>query len=281
MNCPRRDFITDLKHVLHSFAEKTSLNGIPFIKSSTSFFVKLLWSLLLAAAIGFLFFHLYNLFSNYFDYNKFSQINLSYKSLQFPAVTVCNVNIMRLSQVNKSSEQLRNFLSSLNLQTADKKLESQLPTKYDDSIDTDDYTTYVPIPDEDYDDDNSWDWNFTDYTSERAVIVTIAAQKLQMITKFRRRSKTFSLLTPSTAPWATKLKTCWSAAHFLDAFAVLSLELVLFLESHEYMTNVTSSRGAIVSIHDQNTVTFPGTEGLALYPGTNTLIGLKKVINSL
>nr|KAI8749481.1 amiloride-sensitive sodium channel subunit alpha-like; partial [Biomphalaria glabrata] len=59
-------------------------------------------------------FHLSFLFVKYRKYSKHADINIGFSYLEFPAVTVCNVNIMRKSMVKQSSKELQQFVSKLN-----------------------------------------------------------------------------------------------------------------------------------------------------------------------
>uniref|UniRef100_A0A2C9KKU3 Uncharacterized protein n=1 Tax=Biomphalaria glabrata TaxID=6526 RepID=A0A2C9KKU3_BIOGL len=54
------------------------------------------------------------LFVKYRKYSKHADINIGFSDLEFPAVTVCNVNIMRKSMVKHSSKEMQQFVSKLN-----------------------------------------------------------------------------------------------------------------------------------------------------------------------
>ncbi|XP_059164359.1 degenerin-like protein unc-105 [Physella acuta] len=55
------------------------------------------------------------------------------------------------------------------------------------------------------------------------------------------------------------------------------LELTLFLETSEYIPGITNGKGLQLVVHEQGTVPFPEDEGIAINPGTQTLIGLRMV----
>ncbi|KAH9491445.1 hypothetical protein Btru_032202, partial [Bulinus truncatus] len=55
------------------------------------------------------------------------------------------------------------------------------------------------------------------------------------------------------------------------------LELFLFLESDEYIDGMSNGKGIQVVIHDQNTVPFPGDDGFAIMPETQTILGLRQI----
>ncbi|KAK6989342.1 amiloride-sensitive sodium channel subunit alpha [Biomphalaria glabrata] len=98
--------------IFSKYADISSLNGVPFIMQSRHCLVKVAWSLLLVGAIGASIFHLYYLFSNYFEYQKYSQVQLKFDSLKFPAVTICNVNMMRISQKRFASEEIQSLFQT-------------------------------------------------------------------------------------------------------------------------------------------------------------------------
>ncbi|GFR83390.1 amiloride-sensitive sodium channel subunit beta-like [Elysia marginata] len=61
-------------------------------------------------------------------------------------------------------------------------------------------------------------------------------------------------------------------------FSIASLQLQLFLESDDYVPGIANSKGVQVIIHDQGTIPFPEDDGLAVAAGTETFIGLKRVL---
>ncbi|XP_059164385.1 FMRFamide-activated amiloride-sensitive sodium channel-like [Physella acuta] len=55
------------------------------------------------------------------------------------------------------------------------------------------------------------------------------------------------------------------------------LELVLHLETEEYVPYFTTNNGIRVVVHEPNSLPFPDENGLSVMPGTNTFIGIKQV----
>ncbi|XP_055884547.1 amiloride-sensitive sodium channel subunit beta-like [Biomphalaria glabrata] len=76
--------------------------------------IRVLWAVLTVIAVAFMIFHLSSLFVKYRKYSKHADINIGFSDLEFPAVTVCNVNIMRKSMVKHSSKEMQQFVSKLN-----------------------------------------------------------------------------------------------------------------------------------------------------------------------
>lgn len=55
--------------------------------------------------------------------------------------------------------------------------------------------------------------------------------------------------------------------------------LNLFIESSEYIDDVSHFVGARIVIHDQKDKAFPDDDGIDLHPGLSTSIGLQKVFS--
>ncbi|KAK3790662.1 hypothetical protein RRG08_048786 [Elysia crispata] len=102
-----------LAGILSRFADKCSVSGMPFITQAENAVVRIIWSCLLIAAFALMSFHLYNLIITYFQYKKQTQVQLSFNNLQFPAVTICNENAMRMSQIYLASQNLKQFIDDV------------------------------------------------------------------------------------------------------------------------------------------------------------------------
>ncbi|XP_060082851.1 uncharacterized protein LOC132562140 [Ylistrum balloti] len=92
------------------FADKTSMQGVPYINSARLWYAKVIWTLLLVIAIGWMCFHLYYLITQFIMWPKQTKIKLSFSNLEMPAVTICNVNPIRNSAVKKASKPLQNLI---------------------------------------------------------------------------------------------------------------------------------------------------------------------------
>ncbi|XP_060579534.1 uncharacterized protein LOC132736423 [Ruditapes philippinarum] len=99
-----------LKETLKELAESSSLHGIPKIVSSRQIVVKVLWSILVLAAFAVVSFQLYLLFKTYYSYPSQTSVSLDFSPIAFPAITLCNLNPVRKSQLHRS-EDLRDLLS--------------------------------------------------------------------------------------------------------------------------------------------------------------------------
>lgn len=60
-------------------------------------------------------------------------------------------------------------------------------------------------------------------------------------------------------------------------FPIKGLKLNLFIESFEYVSQLSHTAGARVVIHNQGEMPFPDEEGINLAPGFSTSIGVRRV----
>lgn len=93
------------------FAEKTSMQGVPYINNARLTSARYMWVFLLLSAIGAMIFHLYFLFTSFYAWPKITQINLGYSNLQLPAITLCNLNVIKKSELHRASPQLQKLVS--------------------------------------------------------------------------------------------------------------------------------------------------------------------------
>ncbi|XP_033736990.1 amiloride-sensitive sodium channel subunit gamma-like [Pecten maximus] len=92
------------------FAEKTSMQGVPYINSARLWYAKLIWTCLLVIAIGWMCFHLYYLITQFLLWPIQTKIKLSFSNLEMPAVTICNVNPIRISTIDRASKPLQDLV---------------------------------------------------------------------------------------------------------------------------------------------------------------------------
>ncbi|ESO89679.1 hypothetical protein LOTGIDRAFT_218777 [Lottia gigantea] len=99
-----------LKKIVLKFADSTSMQGVPNVNAAKHWFPKTIWTLLLLASLGAMTLHLKFLFDTYYSWPKHSTVSLGFSTLEFPAITVCNVNPIRKSQLYLASPALRNIV---------------------------------------------------------------------------------------------------------------------------------------------------------------------------
>ena len=104
-----------IKGNLHRFAETTSLQGIPQINRSSSLTGKISWTIFFLAACGMVVYQLIDVFTKYYKRETSSSVKLDYAKLDFPSVTICNLNPIRKSQAHLAGESFQDFLFSIHI----------------------------------------------------------------------------------------------------------------------------------------------------------------------
>ena len=88
----------------NNFVESSTLHGMHNIFSSQSNFRRITWTLFLLSGVGYFSYQSSVLLTEYFDYPVNTKVTLVYeKEPEFPAVTICNFNMLRKSVVSKHS----------------------------------------------------------------------------------------------------------------------------------------------------------------------------------
>lgn len=97
--------------LLKDLAESTSIHGIPKIATAKPAFQKVLWSILLAAVSAYLCYQLNLLFTAYYKWPLKTSVSLQFNKLQFPAITICNMNPIKKDQLVLAQSNLRTILN--------------------------------------------------------------------------------------------------------------------------------------------------------------------------
>lgn len=96
------------------FADKTSMQGVPYINNARLWYAKAAWVFLLLVAIGVMAAHLWYLCSQFFSWPKLTKITLGFDNLVFPAVTFCNINPIRMSKLHLAGVKLQGLVNIVN-----------------------------------------------------------------------------------------------------------------------------------------------------------------------
>lgn len=86
---------------LTDFANSTSLHGVPRIINSRSLIYRVFWSVICISAFLVFAWSATNLLNQYFSYPKKVNVEINQRPVQFPAVTVCNMNSLDLLVVDR------------------------------------------------------------------------------------------------------------------------------------------------------------------------------------
>ena len=101
------------KGVMTRFGSYTSLQGIPFILRAKRWYSRLLWILLFIAALGLTTWQFIEVLQKFLAQDTSTSITLGYANLEFPSVTICNINPIRQSALNETSPKVEKFIKSL------------------------------------------------------------------------------------------------------------------------------------------------------------------------
>ncbi|KAH9515276.1 hypothetical protein Btru_014043 [Bulinus truncatus] len=308
------------RDVFSNYADIASLNGVAFIKTSKHPVVKVIWAVLLTAAIGAMIYHLYTLFDKYFKYDKHSEITTGFSSLTFPAVTICNVNILRASQLGNASQEIQDLVSKLDpvrLQALAQNFvqDSQAFAEYDydsnysynalasdffDEVDLNITSSRNTAEDQYYDQADPSSWGAVGNTSSFSEAED-AFQDLYTQMGLRKQKSLGHQVNDLIQQCSFTRKACpkrydqITTSSYGNCYTVSNekfissksgpdggLEFILYLELDEYIPGITSGRGAQVIIHERGSVPFPEEEGIAIPAGQQTVITLKQIkINRL
>jgi len=91
-----------VKQKWNNYVESATLHGMQHVFSSPSSFRRIVWALFLLSGIGYFSFQCTVLVKMYFSHPFNTKVTLKHESsLDFPAVTICNFNLLRQSFVDE------------------------------------------------------------------------------------------------------------------------------------------------------------------------------------
>ena len=100
---------TRLKDVVTDFADNTSCHGVGSISRSKHIAWKLVWSAVFLVAVGFLIRQLVTLLFRYQSFPKSTKVEVKSSALNFPSVTICNMNSLRLTAIEAHVDPLDEY----------------------------------------------------------------------------------------------------------------------------------------------------------------------------
>ncbi len=99
--------------VLGTFATVTSLQGVPYMKKANRWWSTLFWVIIFIIACVACILHIWYLTKEYISYDTSTKTTIGYDYLDFPSVTVCNMNPIRLNQLDKTPADLQAFIQEI------------------------------------------------------------------------------------------------------------------------------------------------------------------------
>ncbi|XP_078617329.1 epithelial sodium channel subunit alpha-like [Branchiostoma floridae x Branchiostoma japonicum] len=97
---------------LREFADTTTTHGFPRAVGSASVVKKICWSVCFAASLAYFLYQANTLFNKYFAYPVATDVSVRFATIDFPAVTICNLNPIRLSKLKTAGGAFSNYIVS-------------------------------------------------------------------------------------------------------------------------------------------------------------------------
>ncbi|KAL5007612.1 hypothetical protein ScPMuIL_016418 [Solemya velum] len=276
-----------LKERLVHLADTTSLHGIPRVVSSTRWYRKLIWLLLVLTVVCYLLVQLNELYQVFMKNPIKTSIRMKYQpAMSFPAVTLCNVNPIRKSKIKDFENALSNYTG-----------ESYLAEVWNGTVDLgDDY----------YDDD------FEDVHAEAVQSEELKFAKPKPFDKWHKLQREL-IFNMSKMSWYEResvghqyenlIVGCTVAGRacmgkymimFTSTYGncftfesptyktkasgpLYGISITLNLENFEFIDDFRRGYGARLVIHQPGTMPMPDQEGITLSAGYETTISLNKI----
>ncbi|CAH3149507.1 unnamed protein product [Pocillopora meandrina] len=307
-----------LKHLLNDFCSYTTAHGLGRLSESSNVISRLIWSLFCIGASTMFVLQVYNLFSIYLSHPVSTTIKVEHESnAKFPAVTICNMNMLRFdklpdsyvddiiasisSQVNVSIpiEQSNNSSDTAGNSTEDSSLES---SGSGEEYNEDDF--YEGVADA-YDSlgISGEEAKMIEYLIEEALLAKIAQENHSTLFKLGHQYEDFVFECSFRGYdcrnyskhwhnfWDFRFGNCFTFNGGLDDFGkpqkILhshstgpagGLKLKLFIEQSQYVSELSHTAGARIVIHDQGQMPFPENEGYDVLPSRSTSFAIRKTV---
>ncbi|XP_078610802.1 epithelial sodium channel subunit gamma-like [Branchiostoma floridae x Branchiostoma japonicum] len=296
---------------LREYGENTSAHGIPRAVTTKSLPRRLFWTCLFLASFSYFCSQAYDLVNKYLDYPVTTDIKIEWSELEFPAVTICNANPLRFSELRKLGHegfQNAGFIPkpdrtpqnnqgnaiNNNAAAAGGRPQQEQPTTVPPTTTTRTETT-TPGDYEDYEDyDYDYDDHHEDFKTANTFMGLIAnmnsttrqaighqARDFIQECQFDGRAcspKNFSVFTDSTYGNCftfNKANGNTAPQRSTSAGPLNGLSLILYIQQEEYIPSLTEKAGARVVVHSPDRWPFPEFEGFDASPGFLTSAGLR------
>ncbi|GFO21960.1 reverse transcriptase [Plakobranchus ocellatus] len=90
------------KELIHEFTHSTSMHGVQYVMGRRPVWRRMVWSVLVASSVAWAAHNVYHIVSDYNSHSFQTSVSSEYQSkMNFPAVTVCNLNRIRLSKTTQ------------------------------------------------------------------------------------------------------------------------------------------------------------------------------------
>ncbi|CAB3990401.1 amiloride-sensitive sodium channel subunit gamma-2-like [Paramuricea clavata] len=291
------------KKLLKNFASDTSFGGISKATLSDGHIRRFIWFLISATCYGFTIYMCYLLIMTYLEKPIKTSVDISYeKNIDFPSVTVCNLNQFRLSKVQnltKIEAILRDFSNNKRNKSDGSSFENSVEAQS---------KAFKEKFNNDIDDDGQNIGDGQISVDEGKVIeelVAIAAAAVDE-DELKNAGHQFHDMLLSCSwkgfdcksgyftkfwvqSWNWKFGNCFTfnpgadeAGDSLSVFRIskpgpnYGLSLDINIEQNQYVPQLTDEAGANIIIHNARQMPFPYDEGITVPPGFSSSIAIRK-----
>ncbi|KAL9986121.1 hypothetical protein ACROYT_G000204 [Oculina patagonica] len=290
-----------IRFLILDYFEYTSGHGPPRILASKQLIRKIFWTLLFLAALGVSTWQINTLFNTYKARPLSTHVAIEHEtSLDFPMITICNFNAVRLSAIDSFPDELRKDIeeetSKKNNSGARRKRRAVTsPDNEPGSFNFDHYEE----EEEGIEDPDSLD---TDFRDREEMIMIMAEAGAEELMPFGHQFDDFVLSCTYrgvacgnyssmywTRYWHYAYGNCYVFNGGKDKTGkkapVLKsnkpgpshgLNLELNIEQQEYIGAFTEEAGVRIDISNQGEMPFPREKGLSAAPGFATSVGMRK-----
>lgn len=249
--------------LIKKYFNGATIDGIEHVTEGKSRVRRVVWALILLASLGVCLFFLIGHFTNFSRKPTSTTLNVirPEKGLAFPAVTFCNLN--PVSRSYAETNHLESFIEYY-LRSPNRFFESNR-SQCEDIID-------------------EFDPDDTRFTIDE--VFRSGGQKLDNLVlscQFVINSTTTIDCSNSLTTVVTEIGLCYSFNYIVnnpvDTFINLNghnygLKVTLNITQSDYIVSPDRDAGAIVTVHERDTLPDPVEKGLAILPGTHARIGI-------
>ncbi|XP_053551428.1 amiloride-sensitive sodium channel subunit gamma-like [Bombina bombina] len=271
-----------LRKLCRAIIQNTSAHGIPNIFRSRHWLRRLVWLSFVSLALFCALWQCTEMVMTYYTYPSHEKIMLiSSAKLKFPAVTICNLNSVKLSAIKRS------FAMATSLQDSGLELTHRRNRSHSMNMSSD-------YPDENVQYAgafNRFASEFNQLPDEQKIRMGHQLEEMLIFCNFHGQECNSSFF---SAFINYKFGNCYTfnsqkgsdfkgnpvstdPLNTTKAGFMYGLHLELFIQQIEYVRDMTHSAGIRLLIHDQLQMPFPEDEGVNVPPGAETDIGMMKV----
>ncbi|XP_072050209.1 acid-sensing ion channel 1A-like [Amphiura filiformis] len=294
---------TKSRPLIGQLVENLGAHGIPNIKRAQNVYRKCFWILAFLCGMGLFSWHCYESVTKFLDKDVTVNLDVHYHpKLQFPAITICNLNPVKGSLLKHFTD-LDNMLGSGWAPPHGKSPSPPtMPTRMSPSSSTQQNNTMPAAASNTPNRKKRYqDWENTDYhqmDSRHSLIDAttdiIGAMDYEQRVETGHDLKDMLLsctfqgypCTPNNFTWFYNYLygNCYTFNLGLDskihevttAGPLLGLTMSLYIEQDEYIPDIQQGAGIRVEIHSQKSMSFPEDKGLNVAPGTEAFISVRK-----